>query len=224
MKITPQKSDESARSYVLRLLRENITNATLEPGALISENELSKALGISRAPVREAIIELSQSKIIEVLPQRGSRIALIDMSMVEEVVFLRKTIEKAVVREACSKASSEILAQMENNLKLQDFYLNNRNAEKQMELDNEFHKLIYGCCGKNSCYSIVDSMSIHFDRVRSLALISVKELKIVADHWDIYEAIKNNQPDEAERLIDLHLSRYQVDEKAIREKYPKYFA
>ena len=80
MNITPKNVDETGRAYALRILKQNISDTTLRPGTLLSENELSKMLGLSRVPVREALIELSKSDIIEILPQRGSRVALIDRS------------------------------------------------------------------------------------------------------------------------------------------------
>ena len=75
---------ETGREYVLRVLKENIVMLELEPGSRISENELAAELGISRTPVREALIELSKSKIVEIYPQKGSYVSLIDWEMVEE--------------------------------------------------------------------------------------------------------------------------------------------
>ena len=67
---------ETAREYALRIIRQNIISLDLEPGSRISENELASELGISRTPVREALIELSKIKVIEIYPQRGSYISL----------------------------------------------------------------------------------------------------------------------------------------------------
>mgnify|MGYP000929655700 CR=1 FL=1 len=97
MKIISRNPDETGRAYALRVLKENITDTTLIPGTLLSENELAKELGLSRVPVREALIELSKSDIVEILPQRGSRVSLIDLKLVDEAGFFRRTLECAVV-------------------------------------------------------------------------------------------------------------------------------
>ena len=73
------------------------------------------------------------------------------------------------------------------------------------------------------CYEMVQSLSIHFDRVRRLHLNTVKDNKILKDHWEIFEAIKNNDIEGIERVITHHLTRFQVDEKEIRKLYPAYF-
>lgn len=223
MQITNKQSDESNRAYAIRMLRDNIVSTELKPGTLISENEISSALGLSRVPVREAIIELSQTGIIEVLPQRGSRISLIDMNLVEEAAFLRRTVEEAIIRQACEMVTPEILTELEANLKLQAFYMENKNPGKQLELDNDFHRLLYVCCNKERCYQLVNNMQIHFDRVRSLALSSVKDPKILSDHTAMYEAIRDNKPEEAVNVLKKHLSRYSLDKDEIMKAYPEYF-
>lgn len=79
-----QKPNETARDYAFRILRENIVSLKLKPGAAVSEKELADELGISRTPVREALIELSKMRVVEIFPQKKSKIALIDLELVEE--------------------------------------------------------------------------------------------------------------------------------------------
>lgn len=228
MNITPKNVDETGRAYALRILKQNISDTTLRPGTLLSENELSKMLGLSRVPVREALIELSKSDIIEILPQRGSRVALIDLKLVEEAGFFRRTLECAVVKLVCEKAagkelSDDFVLALKANLNLQDFYLENPAPDKLMELDNEFHHLLFSCVDKERCYRMCCDMGIHFDRIRHLALHTVKELKIVGDHHDIFSAIRDGASDIAYALMAAHLTRFEIDEKLIKNEYPEYF-
>ena len=98
MKIEEKRHGETARQYAYRTLRGNIISLDLEPGAPFNDVEMSQMIGISRTPVREAVIQLSEeSRIIEIFPQRGMRIALIDVELVEEARFLRLVLEKAAV-------------------------------------------------------------------------------------------------------------------------------
>lgn len=228
MNITPKNTDETGRMFALRVIKQNIVDTTLAPGMMLSENELAGELGLSRAPVREALIELSRSDIVEILPQRGSRVSLINLELVDEAGFFRRTLECAVVRLVCEMNAAQtlnpvILLELKANLNQQDFYLRNPVTEKLMELDNEFHHILFSCCGKERCYRLCRDMGIHFDRIRHLALTSVKEPKIVNDHFEIYEAICRSDADGAEELMQKHLSRFRIDEELIREKYPDYF-
>lgn len=214
---------ETARDYAFRVIKDNIVSLELRPGTLVSENEIAMELGISRTPVREAIIDLAKVSVIEILPQRGSYVALIDPKMVEESRFLRHVLDRAVIKVACERAGEEDLAELEENVHLQEFYLEKDNPEKIYELDNEFHQLIYKAADKSTIYDMRSTMMIHFDRVRTLSVATVKDMKIVSDHRGMLEAIKAKDQEEAVRLVDKHLSRYQVDEAMIEEQYPEYF-
>lgn len=218
-----RNSNETARDYAFRILKDNIVSLELEPGTAISENELAMELGISRTPVREAIIDLAKNSIIETYPQRGSYVALIDSKMVEEARFLRRVLDIAVIEAACDVDDPEMIAKLEENVQLQEFYLEKNDADKIFVLDNEFHKHIYTLAKKDLIFEMRSTMMIHFDRVRTLSVETVKDMKIVNDHRGMLEAIKNKDKELAVALVDKHLSRYRVDEDRIREEYPTYF-
>lgn len=223
MNITERYARETARDYALRMLKRNIASLELAPGAMLSENELSAALGLSRTPIREALIELSKIRIVEILPQRGSRIALIDCAMVEESRFLRMVLEKAIIELACDLAPTLDFSGAEASVKLQQFYIENQMPDKLLELDDDFHRELYRLTNRMQTYALLESMRLHFDRVRSLSLATVKEIKIVSDHEAILRAVRAGDKAEAAAQVAKHLSRYKVDEQAIREKYAAYF-
>ena len=129
MKNTAKREKETNREYALRVIKENIVNLQLEPGSMISEQDIANELNLSRTPVHEAMQELSSTKIIEILPQRGSHVSLIDMAHVEEAVFIRATIESAVTEMACKQATEQDLQEMEENVALQRFYYEKNNLQ-----------------------------------------------------------------------------------------------
>ena len=214
---------ENARDFAFRILKDNIVSLELKPGTLLSENETAAKLGLSRTPLREAISDLSRVSIIETFPQRGSYISLIDPQMVEEARFLRRVLDEAVIRLACRETDPETMKKLEDNIDLQEFYLAKANAEKIYELDNAFHRLIYVAARKEIIYEMRSTIMIHFDRVRTLSVEAVKDMKIVADHSGMLEAIKAHDEEKAVALVEKHLSRYSFDAEQIRERFPEYF-
>ena len=223
MQIFERNSGETARDYAFRILKSNIVSLELAPGTLISENEIAMELGLSRTPVREAIIDLAKASVIETFPQRGNFVALIDNKMVEESRFLRRVLDTAVIEVACESATEEDIRVMEENVQLQEFFLEKGNAEKIYELDNQFHKLIYSAAKKDIIYDMSSTLMLHFDRVRTLSVETVKDMKVVNDHRAMLEAIKTHSVETAVALVNKHLSRYQIDEHLIKEQYPEYF-
>ncbi len=216
-------SYETAREYALRAITENIISLDLEPGTAISENEIATFMGVSRTPVREAIQELHKAAVIEIYPQRGSFVSMIDSNYIDEAVFLRRVLDIAVIEEACDIATEDDIKGLEENVALQDFYLQNNATDKIYELDNEFHEKIYVAAKKETIYAMKRSIMIHFDRVRNMSMQTVKDTKIVNDHKLMVAAIKERDKSQARELVEKHLNRYRVDHEALIKAYPHYF-
>lgn len=219
MRLLERYPRETGREYALRVIKNNIIRLELAPGSRVSEKNLADEMGLSRTPVREALIELARGGIVEIYPQRGSVVALIDYSLVEEARFMRSVMENAVVRLVCEMAKPEDILKLGENLKLQEFYLDSTDTGRLMELDDDFHKLLFDIAQKSQSYLLMQNLTLHFDRVRNMALSAVKELKIVQDHQAIVEAIRQHDAEKAGELMEIHLSRYKIDEEAIRRKY-----
>lgn len=215
----PQETD---RNYALRTIKENIIDLGLTPGSQISEKDISLQMGMSRTPVREALIELSRVKIVKVLPQKKSTVALVDYALVEEACFMRNVLECAVVELDCELVTPEGLQRLEDNVKLQRFYFENHNFQMVMELDDRFHAILFSIARKTQIYEMTRNMLVHFDRVRRMALDSIKDLKIVEDHGQILEAVRGRDAERAKQLMQTHLSRYKYDAKEIFKEYPEY--
>lgn len=223
MKLLERLPRETGRDYALRNIKENIINLELAPGSQISENELAAEMGLSRTPVREALIELSRVRIIEIHPQKKSTVPLIDYELVEESRFMRSLLECAVVELDCEMAQPVDLERLSANVRLQNFYLDNYYTNELMTLDNQFHGILFEIAKKSQIFALMQNISIHFDRVRSMALSTVKNTKIVQDHEDILQAIGRKDPRAARELMEIHLSRYKIDAADIRAAYPQYF-
>ena len=136
---------------------------------------------------------------------------------------MRKVLECAVVELDCEMITPEGLRRLQENVRLQKFYLENYFSETLMELDNQFHKTLFEIAEKPQVYTLMDNIAIHFDRVRNLALSSVKNGKIVQDHEDITNAIAARDTAKARALTEEHLNRYKIDVGELRAQYPDYF-
>ena len=223
MKLLERLPRESGGEYALRTIKENIISLDLAPGSQISENELAAEMGLSRTPVREALIELSKVKIVDIQPQKKSTIPLIDYDMVDESRFMRDLLECAVAELDCRMATPADLERLEENIRLQRLYLDDFYSSQLVTLDNQFHGMLFDIAKKSQVYALIQNISIHFDRVRTMALSSVKGGKIVQDHIDIVDAIRRRDPQAARALMETHLNRYDIDAAALRGAYPQYF-
>lgn len=214
---------ENNRDYAFRVIKENIINLEIKPGSMISEQDIADELNLSRTPVHEALQELARTKIVEILPQKGSLVSLIDMDLVSEALFMRSTLESAITEEACRIATEDDIKKLEENVNLQFFYEKSNSLDKIMELDNSFHEMMYRITNKMQCYYLIKLMNIHYDRFREVRLRTIKSNPILEEHKAIYDAIKEKNPEKAKNLVIQHLNRLHSDEKEICAKFPEYF-
>ena len=223
MKLPERLPRETGRDYALRVLKENIVNLEIAPGSQISENELSAALGISRAPIREALSELEKVKIVEIQPQKKTSVLLIDPVLVEEARFMRSTLEDAVIREVCMQRTEQDLFRLEENLTLQDLAFRSNALDQVMIKDNEFHRYFFEISRKPEIYQLMQTLQIHFDRVRNLTLYTIIDRKILEEHKEIFRCIREQDVENARIRLRAHLERVQVDSSVVRKAYPQYF-
>lgn len=227
MLILDRVHKETARDYAIRVIRENIIQLELAPGAMVSENEISAQLGLSRTPVREALIELSKVGIVEILPQKGSRIALIDYALVEEARFMRLVLECAMVERLCTQGlTDEQYARMSESLRLQEFHIENPIGKRYLHLDDQFHHYLFLFANSEVTYQLEKNFNVHFDRVRNICtnVEPIRESQLVHDHFMLFKHITEGNVEEAKKCITIHLTRYEVDAEYIRQNFASYLS
>src|SRR6185369_5386348 len=109
--------DKSKAERVYRELRRRIRELTMPPGAPLRKEEIAFELGVSRAPVSEAIARLADEALVDVFPQHGSFVAPIRAADVRESMFIRTALEVEAIRRVTRVADRHLLFQLEQNLK-----------------------------------------------------------------------------------------------------------
>lgn len=215
----------STGNQVYLKLKEQIVNLELPPGTTLSEKEMSVAFQVSRTPVRESFVRLAQEGLVLVLPQKSTRVSLIDPAMVEEARFVREQLERAVVRLACQHFPEACLAELEQNLKAQKDSLDRNDDHAMFKLDEAFHRTIFEGCSKLGTLGVIQQMNAHLNRSRILWLKSYPGWdNLYAHHQGITEAIRRKDADEADRLMNEHLMLTISNLGLLQEKYPDYFS
>ena len=224
----PQKEPgENGRKYAYRVLYNGIMSLDFPPGMLLVDAELSQALQISRTPIREAIVSLVESKLVEVYPQRSSCVSRLNLDAIEEGVFLRYNIERAILREAIQKADGNDLSLMRENIEQQKANLEAGNLDRYMELDNAFHKLLYLAAGKPWTWSTVMRIVTHHDRVRKLQVrLGTDQLwPAHEEHRQLFHAVMTRSEANLDDFLYEHLTAgYRGALPELMQKYPDYFA
>lgn len=197
---------EKGKDYAYRVLKNNIMSLNLKPGEALSEVELSQKLNLSRTPIREVISRLKNEHLIEVKPQSGTYVSLIDLDLVENAMFMRAALEEKVLDIACESFDEEILIELEKNIFAQEIISTMEGGESEFyKLDNDFHRLLFKSVSMDYVWDSIVKISTHYNRMRVLTQIKDKRKLVVKQHSDILNAIKNKSKSSIEGLMKEHI-------------------
>ncbi|WP_211748813.1 GntR family transcriptional regulator [Paenibacillus sp. Marseille-Q4541] len=224
MDIHIRPTPTSTREAVYESLKEQILQFDLIPGTTISEKEIALSFHVSRTPVRESFLRLAAEGLLDVYPQRGTVVSLIDLELVEEARFLREQLECAVIRLACEHISNEALAELELLLVRQKATMNAQDDKAMFDLDEAFHKLLFDSCNKRNTWNAIQQMNVHLNRSRKLRLAADHNWQHLYDqHQQMVQAIREHDTETAVSLMKDHLHLTVQDQSFLKEKFPNYF-
>ncbi|MCE1238162.1 MAG: GntR family transcriptional regulator [Hyphomicrobiales bacterium] len=212
-------------AQVYAVLKRMILSLALEPNEALSEKELALRLGVSRTPVREALIRLADEDLVEVLPQRGTFVSPILTADVLEAQFLRESLEAAVVRRAAENPSAKLLSEMATLLEKQHEAANAGRSVDYLQLDEAFHRAISDGVAMPRAWRLIHSVKGQMDRVRFLSLPNKAHmLLLTTQHAAIFDAVEARDPDRAEAGMRHHLREVLKSIQTLTDEMPTIFA
>ena len=201
-----KKEKENGKDYAYRVLKDNIMTLNLKPGELLSEADLSEKLGISRTPIREVLMRLKNEHLIEVKPQTGTYISLIDANLIEEAMFMRYTLEKEVLKTVSNNINDNLLMELEKNLFAQKLIANRDDSAIEFhKLDKKFHQLLFEGSNKKNIWNSILNISTHYNRMRLLFEMQANKEEIINQHEEYLNVIKNKSLDDIDKIVTYHI-------------------
>jgi GntR family transcriptional regulator, rspAB operon transcriptional repressor len=190
---------------VQSLLREAIINSELAPGSDIDKLALCERLGVSRFPVSEALARLQGEGLVEILPQRGTRVARIRLTDVRQSMFIRSALEAQAVRTLAMRHDETLVSTLRRNLRYQHAAAEAGDRRDFHRLDLEFHLILLDALGYARVKAAVEAARASLDRVRRLLSSPRHHALTVADHEKILAALAASDADGAGRAMVEHL-------------------
>ena len=213
----------TGRRAVYEELRRRVVTLELTPGAPLSENELAAELGISRTPVRESLILLSQEGLVQVFPKVGSFVSRVDPARVADAQVLREAVELASLDDVPLEPDPAQVADLRENLAQQ--VTADRDAEVFFRLDEDFHHGLLRLAGHERVWPTVVAAKGHLDRARRLGLTENASMTVFRDqHTAVLDALLRGDRAEARSLMRTHLRAVFADIERVRQRSPELFA
>lgn len=214
----------TAGKQVYEELRDSIVALRREPGQQLSESELASELGVSRTPVREALIHLAEDRLVEIYPQLGTFVSRVSAHDVREAQFVREALELASLRVALKKAPDDEIAALRRNLQAQRGAHGDGDLELFFSLDERFHQDLTLLSGHRSLWRVVQREKLQLDRVRWLTLpVPSVVADLIGEHEAIQRALAERRRSEAEQLLTRHLRLILEDLPVLERERPELF-
>ena len=156
-----------AADLVFERLHDRIVSGELAPGDRLDPTEIAHELGLSRTPVREAILRLDSEGLVNQQPYRGVLVAGIDYRVAEEVAALRIHLETLAVRLAVPRLRDDDLAAMQDaNAQLGEALHGEHPQRRFNELNRRFHLTLYRCADSEILLRTIENLASQADRIR----------------------------------------------------------
>jgi DNA-binding GntR family transcriptional regulator len=187
------------------VVRDAIVRLDLPPGTAIDKAALCARLGVSRFPVSEALGRLAAEGFVEILPQRGTRVARIDLADCRQAMFIRRALEAEAIRAIVPRADAALLTALDRNVREQEAALGSDHGGRFHELDLELHELLLDFLGYERVRNAVEAARASLDRARLFMCTPTRQLSTFAEHQAILAAMKRRDPVAAVQAMESHL-------------------
>jgi DNA-binding GntR family transcriptional regulator len=198
--------DHTAATVVYRALRNDIIAMRIAPGQAINEKAVGLAHGVSRTPVREALLRLAGDGLVEIFPQSGTFVTRIPVAALPEAIMVRKALEDVTVRLAAKTATDAQIDRLRENLNEQKAFVRRDDRLGFHLTDQNFHGIIADVAGHPNIWNLAMQVKVQVDRYCMLTLPEPGRMKfLIGEHTEILEAIAAHDEARAGAAIAVHL-------------------
>lgn len=218
-----ERNSSIAHQVRAELLRA-IISLELKPGSRLSELEIATKYGVSRQPVREAVLSLAQTGLVNTLPQRGTSVVPISVPQMLDARFVREAIEVAVAKQAAQFCAPQARAQLTTIIRQQQNAVVNADRQSFFRFDEAFHRTLCLGAGSEMAWKSIKNVKVHMDRVCTLTLKDAASMApLIREHEEILAAIDARDSDAAGSRMSIHLHGILSSLPRVEQENPELF-
>ena len=196
----------TAASKIYSDLRTELVSLRRRPGEVIAEAKIALSYGVSRTPVREAILKLADEGLVEIFPQSGIFVSRIPIAALPEAIIVRKSLEETTSGMAADLATSSQIFGLHSILERQREANAAGDSDTFHRADEQFHATIAEVAGYPGIWTLIQQVKVHVDRYRRLTLPQQGRIpRVIAEHESILSAIEAHDASGARTAMATHL-------------------
>ncbi len=206
----PHRADVSKPAaltdWAYEIIKDEILKLRIEPGRQLRVEELAERLGISRTPIREALLKLERDGLLQVIPRVGYFVTAMSGDDLRDLFEVRELLEARAVKQATGHLTARDLGCLEQLLDESARAVAEENLSRYLEIDIEFHDLLLQRAENRRLITIMESVRDLTFRERVFSLRSPKNVQAtLREHRAILDALRNKDAEAAGRLMERHL-------------------
>lgn len=204
---TVKKQFRSSSEKIRFAIEAQILSGKYEPGTRLDEKALAQQFGVSRTPVREAILKLEVAGLIERLPRRGSRVARINLHNLIMAFEFMSELEGMAARLAARRMNDAERAALAETHRESEKYFDAGDFERYYTLSNKFHALLIRGTHNDEIIPLANRLGARLIPFRRFQLRSPgRDVVNLRDHAEILQAVLNQDGERANELMRSHTS------------------
>lgn len=213
---------KSLKELVYEYLREQMQKGKILPGSLINMEETSKKLGVSKTPLRDALLQLEMEGFVTILPRRGVVVNVLTIEDIKSIYEIIGALESTALLSAFDKIKNSDINNMEKLNEGMRKAIAQDNFDLFYEKNLKFHNTYLGQCGNESLIRIVNNLKKRlYDFPRQKGFVKEWEEASIEEHQELVNLIKEKKVQEAiHNIRDVQWS-FKVQEKYIKKYYKK---
>lgn len=214
-----------AATQIHATLRDEIVSMKFKPLDMLNEKQLGQRFGVSRTPVREALLRLADEGLVEIYPQSGTFVSRIPRRALYEAILIRRALEATTVSLAIvAMKENDRLAELEDNQASLVKAAEANDIAGFHQIDTEFHQLIAEIAGYPGIWAVVAQVKVQIDRYRYFTLPQKGRLDLViAEHAAIIDGIRHRDDGTAVLAMSQHVGRLTEELEDIEHLDPNLF-
>ncbi|OWZ83162.1 GntR family transcriptional regulator [Natranaerobius trueperi] len=194
---------------IYELLKERIIHIKYEPGDVLNEVEVAEEFNVSRTPIRKAFHILNSDKLLSLIPRVGAQVTPIDFKKMKAIFELTRELDPFAARLAVKRISADKIKELEEIMNELQSYNIEKDYQKAIDKDEEFHKIIYSSCGNPWLQEILTYLHYHTERLWHYSEQYFDNIELFSDTLGkILKAIKEQDTENAEKYTREHIDQF----------------
>lgn len=198
---------KSGKEIAYDYIKPKIVFCELKPGDILDEKKIIEELGFSRTPIREAISELAEEKLVTIMPRRGIVVTQISLKDVEDMLNARALLEPYIFQNAFPNVEKDVLLRMKNQL-------NDMIAHKKVKMDSleedfdySFHMYFAEKANNQYLYRMMHLLMTHSQRIRNFSTMHQERyIDSYKEHIEIIDMMLSGDEDKVMEAVKKHIS------------------